>query len=273
MNLLNRVFSFYVFSNIHVALSASALVLLTLDRYSVDNSLTSLFVFCSTVLAYNFIREIEMERTYPLLANWIRSSSKPLFLLNLLSALGLLYALFKLRLSDILFVAPFFLLTLFYVYPGTKNFKGLRSFPGLKLFVISTVWAGVTVLFPLVANDLVIQRQEWIVFVQRFLIVLAITIPFDIRDMQLDKIELATLPQSLGIRPSKWVATAGLAAFALLFFVSGYFDPAERIIGIVIASLSAVLVLKAGIYQDRYYSAFWVESVPILWYLLTFLIT
>lgn len=273
MNLLNRIFSFYVFSNIHVAISVSCLVLLTLEPYPSDKFPSVLFVFCSTVLAYNFIREVEMDRTYPFLANWIRSRSKPLFLLNLISGLGFLYALFQFQIKDLLFIAPFFLLTLLYVYPGNKKFKGLRSKPGLKLFIISMVWAGVTVLFPLVANELIVQGEEWLVFLQRFLLVMAITIPFDIRDVQLDEAELATLPQTLGVTVSKWVALAATAIFASLFFVGGYFDSTERFVGVVVAFLSALLILKTDIYQSRYYSAFWVESIPIAWYLLTLFFT
>ena len=269
MNLLNRAFSFYVFSNIHVALSASCLVLMTLDYGNSSSLNTVVFVFCATVLAYNFIQHAEMDRTYPVLAHWTRSSSKPLLALNLLMLAGLVYALLNLRWPDIFLLFPFFLLTLFYVYPGTKKFKGLRSLPGLKLFVIALVWAGVTVLFPLSVSGIPFGEGEWVVFAQRFLLILAITLPFDIRDLQLDDEQLATLPQTLGVNNSKWVALLALSAFVVLFFVGAYFNPAERYVGLFVAVISAVLVLRSGIYQGRFFSAFWVESIPIAWYLLT----
>jgi len=161
------------------------------------------------------------------------------------------------------------LLTLFYVYPGTKKFKGLRSLPGLKLFVIALVWAGVTVLFPLSASGIALGEGEWVVFAQRFLLILAITLPFDIRDLQLDDEQLATLPQTLGVNNSKWVGLLALSAFVLLFFAVPYFDRAQRYVGLLVAAISALLVLRSGIYQGRFFSAFWVESIPIAWYLLT----
>ncbi len=268
MNLLNRIFSFYVFSNIHVAVSTACLVLLTLDPYPIDPFPTAVFIFFSTVLGYNFIRVMERSRTHPFLDNWTRSSARPLLLVNVISLIGLLIASFRLNIEGLLLLIPFFLLTLFYVYPGSKKFKGLRSLPGLKLFVIALVWSGVTVLFPLVANYLPVGRGEWIVFAQRFFLVLAITIPFDLRDLQFDDEDLATLPQALGPRTSKLIALAGLVLFALPFFFGSYYDPGQRYAGLAIATVSGLLVLKAGIYQERYYSAFWVEAIPILWYLL-----
>jgi len=272
MNLLNRIFSFYVFSNIHVAVSVACLVLLTLEPYSCDPYPVTLFVFCSTILAYNFVKAVEKSRMQPFLDIWTRSSSRPLLLLNAASLIGFVHAGSRLRLEGLLLLIPFFLLTLFYVYPGNKKFRGLRSLPGLKLFVIALVWAGVTVLFPLVVNGIPVQKGEWIVLTQRFLLILAITIPFDLRDMQLDDEELATLPQALGPAVSKLIAMGALLLYAALFFMGSEFDRVERYAGLSISLLSAFLVLRAGIYQERYYSAFWVEAIPIAWYLLILLL-
>lgn len=271
MNLLNRVFSFYVFSNIHVAVSTACLVLITLEPYLCDPFPAALFVFCSTVLAYNLIRVMERSRTQPFLDIWTRSSRRPLLLLNAACMVGLVTVSFSLNLEGLMLLIPFFLLTLFYVYPGNKKFKGLRSLPGLKLFVISLVWAGVTVLFPFVVNYLPMHEGEWLVFVQRFLLIMAITIPFDLRDMQFDAEELATLPQALGPKASKVIALGALVLFSIPYFTGSYYDLGERYAGISIAVVSAILVLMAGVYQKRYYSAFWVEAIPILWYLLILL--
>lgn len=76
-----------------------------------------------------------------------------------------------------------------------KNLHLLRNIPGLKLFLIAFSWAGITVLFPLIQNYMSIRITDWITFIQRFLFVLVITIPFDIRDINYDNNELKTLPQ------------------------------------------------------------------------------
>ncbi len=269
MRRIGKIFDFYVFSNIHVALSASSLVLLTLIPYGCKDYSSALFVFCGTVLAYNFIRAVQMDRIYPSLSHWIRSSARPLAVLNFLAFMGLIYSLFRFSVSDLVFISPFFLLTLFYVIPFQGRFKGFRSMPGFKLFLIAAVWAGVTVLFPLRVNDLALDTKAWVVFVQRFLFVLAITIPFDIRDLQLDRSDLSTLPQFLGVDRSKYLALGTLLVFALLFFTTDFFTLGEQLAGLAAALISSGFVLRAGVYQDRFYSSFWVEAIPIVWWALS----
>lgn len=273
MRLIERVFSYYVFSNMHVALSTSCLVLLTLKPYQLRDDRSILFVFCGTILAYNFIRAVQMDRLYPSLSHWIRSSVRWLLALNLIAVFGLIYSAFQFSRRDLVFIIPFFLLTLFYVTPFRGRLRGLRNLPGFKLFLIAAVWSGVTVLFPVWANDLSFDMKVWLVFVQRFLFVLAITIPFDIRDLQLDDPDLATLPQTIGVNNSKLLALGSLLVFALLFFFVDFFEDWERWAGLATAIVSGGFILKAGVYQDRFYSGFWVEGIPILWLALSVALT
>ena len=265
MRLIEKVFSFYVFSNMHVALSTSCLVLLTLKPYQLRDDRSILFVFCGTILAYNFIRAVQMDRLYPALSLWIRSSARWLLVLNIIALLGLIYSTLQFSWHDLVFVFPFFVLTLFYVIPFRGTLRGLRNLPGFKLFLIAAVWAGVTVLFPVWVNDLSFDGKVWVTFVQRFLFVLAITVPFDIRDLQLDDPDLATLPQTIGVSKSKLLAIGALFVFVLLFFSGEYFEGWEQWSGLAVALVSAGFILKAGVYQNRFYSGFWVEGLPILW--------
>ena len=208
---------------------------------------------------------VQMDRLYPSLSNWIRSSFRWLLVLNILSLVGLIYAAFQFSWRDLLFVIPFFLLTLFYIVPFGGRLRGLRNLPGFKLFLIAAVWSGVTVLFPIWVNDLFLDGKAWLLFLQRFLFVLAITIPFDIRDLQLDDPDLATLPQTIGVMRSKLLALGALLIFALLFWNGDVFQVREQWAGLATALVSAGFILKAGVYQNRYYSGFWVEGIPIFW--------
>lgn len=268
MRLIEKVFSFYVFSNMHVALSTSCLVLLTLKPYQLSDDRSILFVFCGTILAYSFIRAVQMDRLYPSLSLWIRSSARWLLAINIFALLGLVYSAFQYSWHDLFFVFPFFVLTLFYVIPFRGTLRGFRNLPGFKLFLIAAVWSGVTVLFPIWVNDLSFDGKVWVTFVQRFLFVLAITVPFDIRDLQLDDPDLATLPQTIGVSKSKLLAIGALLVFALLFFSGDYFMSWEQWSGMATALVSAGFILKAGVYQSRFYSGFWVEGIPILWLVL-----
>ena len=58
---------------------------------------------------------------------------------------------------------------------------GLRSVPGLKLFVISFVWAFTTGFLPAIWNG---EPGTWWL-IERFFWTMALTIPFDVRDVKL----------------------------------------------------------------------------------------
>src|SRR5690606_39484239 len=78
---------------------------------------------------------------------------------------------------------------------------GLRTIPFLKLFLIAFVWAGSSIGLLLVVHHSLIQYQ--LLFFSVFFFVIGITIPFDIRDKSTDESGLKTIPQVIGILPSK----------------------------------------------------------------------
>ena len=72
-------------------------------------------------------------------------------------------------------------LTLLYVFPSI-NQKNFRSMAGVKVFIVALVWSALTVLVPAYyANS--VPTDLWICFTQRFFIVLALIVPFEIRDL------------------------------------------------------------------------------------------
>jgi hypothetical protein len=266
MSLIKKWFSFYVFANVHVGLAALCLTKITMIAFEIENDSLAYFVFFSTIMSYNFIRIVRLDDINSLISNWMRSNKSNLIILNSLCLISTIYLALSFRLSDLLFLLPFFLLSLLYVLPITSKIKGFRQIPGLKLIIISFTWAGVTVGFPLFASNLLDSEGVWIVFIQRLMFVIAITIPFDIRDAQLDLPGLKTLPQIIGVGKSKVLAILLMIVFNYL----EYYSMTEIEISFVVTSLvtifSVFLILGASERQHRFYSSFWVESIPILWY-------
>ena len=268
MGLLKRWFSFYVFGNIHVGLAAYCLTQITLSEFSIVNGSLPAFIFFSTILAYNFIRVFQIDRINGMIAAWIRSNKRPLVLLNA-GCLGLvIHFSLDFDFYELLILLPFLLASVFYVVPLSRNIRGLRNIPGLKLFLISFTWAGVTLYFPLFVSGLEDMEGLWMVFTQRLLFIMAITIPFDIRDAQFDFPDLKTVPQLIGINNSKWVATVAMIIFVLLELTRNESTTTFFAVALVIAAVSVVSILFASVRQKRFYSSFWVESIPLLWYLL-----
>ena len=268
MSLLKKWFSFYVFANIHVGLAAYCLTQITMKEFAVENQSLSYFVFFSTILAYNFMRVFQLNRINTVIAIWIRSNKNALIVLNSFCLVFVIYFSLNFRLSTILVLLPFLLATFFYVVPGSSKIQGLRHVPGFKLFLISFTWAGVTLYLPLFVAQIQETDGIWIAFVQRFLFIMALAIPFDIRDAHFDFPDLKTLPQLIGIKNSKVVAILAMIIFTILGFYRVQDMDASFMGLILISVLSIVLILGSRAGQKRYYSSFWVESIPVFWYIL-----
>ena len=268
MQVLKKGFSFYVFGNIHVALAAYCLTKISFLQFDIEDQELANFVFFSTVLSYNFIRFFQLEKINSMMANWMKANGKSLLALNALALLGSVYFLLSFNRVQLLTLLPFLLATVFYVFPFKKDAPGLRQIPGFKLFLIALTWTGLTLFLPLISAGISVTPEIYPDLIQRILFVLAITIPFDIRDTQLDVPGLYTLPQVLGVNTAKAIAVSALLfVIALDFF---YRDPDSTYIWInlFVMVLSMLMVAFSRTTQNRFYTAFWIEAIPILWYLL-----
>jgi hypothetical protein len=268
MALVKQWLSFYVLGNIHVGLAAYCLTKITLAEFAISNDALANFVFFATILVYNFIRVVQLHNINSMTAIWIRSNKSALILLNSVCLIFIVYYALSFSLSSLLILLPFLLASIFYAVPISSNINGLRRIPGLKLFLISFTWAGVTLYFPLFAENLQGIEGIWISFFQRFLFIMAITIPFDIRDVQLDFPDLRTLPQVIGVGNSKAAAIMAIILFELLEVYRSTVYDATFMVSLVISLVSILLILWAGVRQKRFYSSFWVESIPVFWYVL-----
>lgn len=268
MSLIEKWFSFYVFGNVHVGLAAWCLTKITMNVFEVENDSLAYFVFFSTIMAYNFIRAVRLDSINSMIGNWIRSNRIGLIILNGLCLLGVIYLSLSFNFMDFLFLVPFFLLSLFYVLPLSSKISGFRQIPGLKLIIIAFTWASVSVLFPLIALNLLESEDVWIVFIQRLLFIIAITIPFDIRDVRLDLPDLKTLPQLVGVGNSKGLAILFIVVFEGLEYYRVSDLGTSFWVTSIISVISVVFIFGARDRQNRFYSSFWVESIPILWYFL-----
>ena len=80
----------------------------------------------------------------------------------------------------------------------------LRRRNYLKIFLIAGVWAWVAVAIPWAGAGLnLAEGGGWSLLASRFLFVVAITLPFDIRDIETDRVQrIRTLPAVLGVSRS-----------------------------------------------------------------------
>jgi len=277
MNYLKRIFEFYIFSNIHVALAGFCITKITLLKFGYSENLTPLFVAFSIVVSYNFIRLYEIKYDHlSWLKEWFVKHKLQLFFLSFIAILGLVYSVFftNFEKRSIYILIPFGFMTFFYVIPLFKigNIEvSFRNFPAIKILSIAISWAGISVFFPLFEVGYSFTNVVYLEFFQRILFVMAITIPFDIRDVTTDSKALKTLPQLIGIKKSKYLGIGLLSIFIGIDFFKLAISQSELIVTIGIAIISALFLLFSSENNSRYYTGFWVESVPIIWFVLIYL--
>ena len=141
--------------------------------------------------------------------------------------------------------------------------------PSLKIFIIAAVWAGVSVYLPVIYKNNVWSIDASLLTAQQFMLVLALIIPFEIRDLRYDSTNLGTLPQVIGIKKTKQFGLLMVLGCVFLEFFKETENLPGSLLHFFILVITAVAVLKATTNQHRYYASFFVEGIPILWFLLS----
>lgn len=280
------ILDFLLFSNFFIAICAVAQGLVTYHLLKAKPSEHVLaFLFFSTLLIYNLavlLSKPKAPQNSPFKrVRWIFAHHRFTISTTLISALcliplGLLYLSFESKLLMV-FVG---LLSVAYNIPFLSfNQKkiGLRNIPGIKLFLISFVWASSCVLLPIVELESLHQIQvplsETVLLVaKRFLFVCAITVPFDIRDLFQDKLyELKTIPVILGEKKA-WIFCQALLAIYLLLLVLFTKNINLDVIGLTLTVLlTGWLIFKSNFKRNEYYYFFYLDGTMLLQYLILIL--
>jgi hypothetical protein len=188
------------------------------------------------------------------------------------------YFALKLELKTLVVILVFGIITFLYAIPFLPNniiydkHKNLRSISGLKVYIIALVWAGVTVVLPLINNHVSMDTDVFITGFQRFVFVTVLMFPFEIRDLNYDSLKLATIPQQIGIKKTKMVGVLMLMLFFFLEFFKDQLNVKHVIALLITTSMALIFLIFANRNQNKYYSSFWVEGVPIFWLLLLLLL-
>ncbi|WP_031428048.1 hypothetical protein [Flavimarina sp. Hel_I_48] len=265
MGVLRECFRFYINSSIHVALAVLAFTASTCMILGVPAETDVLgFIFFGTITGYNFVKYAGIAQLHH---RSLTSTLKTIQLFSLLSFVACVYFVFQIKWTIVLACVPLGLLTFFYAVPLFPSAKNLRTTPTLKVFVIAGVWAGTTVYLPKVAANLDWTVEILVLLVQRFLIVLALIVPFEIRDLAFDAKNLATLPQLLGVKQTKMIGYF-LLLVALGSNLMGSYSTNWIFLGFQLP-VTALAIYCSGKDQNSYYASFWVEGIPVVsWFLL-----
>lgn len=270
MTWLKRIFDFYLDASVHVALGIFSLVHITALTLQIQvSSALYFFIFFGSISCYNFVKYgVEAEK-YILVANRYHKNIQFVSIASLLIAAYCAFFLAERTLVGLLVLGG---ITALYALPVLPKHKNFRSLSGLKILIVAAVWAGTTVYLPAISQLDEISWNVKIEILQRFLFVLILLVPFEIRDLKYDSPNLKTLPQRVGVKGSKVIGYSWVFLFYILTFLTTNVK-AEIVAAKTILFLLLLLVLyKTKINQGKYFSSFWVESIPLFWWVIMVLL-
>ncbi|MCB7481256.1 hypothetical protein [Christiangramia sediminis] len=264
MKYVKNAFELYINSSIHVSLAVVAFTLITyFHNELVPDQNLLLFIFFASITGYNFVKYAGIAKLHHL------SLAKNLRIIQIFSGfcfIALIYFSFKLKTEVLIATGILGLFTLFYAIPVFGGGRNLRSLPGIKIFIIAIVWAGSTEVLPLINAKIYLDTAILVDFLQRLFLIIILTLPFEIRDLNFDNENLATIPQKLGVFKTKVFGTFLIFLVFLMELVQKSFTSNEFLALLIVLFVSGLLLWESRENQKKYYSSFLVEAVPIFYF-------
>ena len=258
----------YINASIHVACATAALVGITNYYSELEFDLgILLFVFCSTMSSYNIIK----YAGYVVRHHHFKKTLKAILGFTVLGLLVCGYYFFTFQFSTQVAIAVFGLLNVLYVIPLGEGKSNLRNLAGIKIYIVSICWAGVTLLLPLLEAGESITQDIVLKFIQRFILTLILILIFEINDLKYDDERLKTLPQTIGVANTKRLIYALSGIFFVLDFLKEGTYPHQTVVNSILVAVMVLLTYFVHKNRSKYYTLFWAESVPVLWYALIIL--
>lgn len=281
--MIRKFTEFILYSHIFIALGAFALnysyQILLKSPDAIDLRL-SLFCFGACWFSYLFHRFNIYEKRDASKDNevmiWTKKNILVLRSIFPILGLALLYQFFQFNFYSQLMLA----LVGFISFAYSSSFFGfsLRQIPYLKIFLIGINWAACTSLLMLTEDYEAASFGAYaFAFLYSFLLIFALTIPFDIRDLAYDeKDDLKTIPGALGIKKSQWLSVLMLAAWSIpLIYIFYNFGDIPLLVGTIvfILAVSFFLLLRSTPQRGVIFYLGWVDGCIILWGLFIFALT
>lgn len=245
---MKRFLDFILYSNLFTGICAISLTIHTYfimgEHIFTVNPFIIATIFFATFLTYNIniflVEGVGTERTL-----WRDRNQRLIKILLATSLLGLLTCSFWLSFEILFLFILLGSLSFLYTIPTPLNKTALRQIPYLKIFLIAFVWSSVTILFPLIElKQPLLNNKILLLFLERFIFILSITIPFDIRDYKSDKEnKIRTIPGIIGIENSKKLSVILLIFYLLISFL--HYNEGVIFTSRLLASLfTAILIFK-----------------------------
>jgi 1,4-dihydroxy-2-naphthoate octaprenyltransferase len=270
---------FFSYSNIFVAICALAFstqanLIICNGTLSSKNYLYSLLFSVAVFFIYGLQRVVDLlknNRT-PVPQNcissrdkWVFKNIKMMTVLIVFSVIVITTLVFSIDVKLSLYLLPLLIISIMY----SAGAFPLKKIPAIKSFVISFVWIVGIYIVPCFLNNKQINFNFWTYIVGQFFLVNAICIPFDIRDLEVDKLKkVQSIPNIFGVTASKIYAIAMLLVYFLLsvfFSQINYFSFSNLALATLLTFCYALCtILFTNQNRSDYFFSFLVDGAMLL---------
>lgn len=260
MKWLKLLLDIYVKGSVHVALAAfslSVLSLISLNKTFFYWEL--LIVFFVTYVYYNLIKFLPVRfngKKQPYIFwFWLKIST-------VLALIVALYVLIYLKLDAIIILGLSSVFGILYVQRGLIPVS--RENGWIKAILVSLVWALVSGMLPLIIFiDYWFTLEVILLVFSNFFFVFALLVPFEIRDMNTDKLTLPNLAQQVGVKKIKHVGYISLIVSLILWTIAVDLRLEYWVTYFLFYMITGGFIGGARINRSSYYTALWLEAIPI----------
>ena len=282
MSVITDIFRLLVFSNFGISIGAVAYSMVTVLQLDLDVPVEFYwFVGCCTLCSYSLQRFIQFSylKKQSARQKWLGGNRLYVGGAVLFSGLGgVILGLTVLTAFQILCFVPVALISLLYSTrvlgktsaSKTKEKKSLRDVPGIKIFMVAISWSFLCGLMPIWLSGFssINAGQVILVCAEKLFFIVAITIPFDIRDLRHDKESNSTIPQVFGVKKSIYIAI-GLLVFGALCLLFTSSVSSEVATGLMLSyTITMILLLFVDEDKPELYFSGLIDSSMVLQLLL-----
>ena len=260
--MLVRIWKFLVFTNLLIASAAGAQVLLNYEIFQLSyNFNIVLLEVAATLLLYNLSIWISKPKDYTQSpyerTRWIFGNMPIFWMINSLSIVILIYVLTQIHFQTLIYLGFIGILSLAYALPLIKRqrqWKSFRHLPYIKVFHIALIWSLSTVGLVYVESINNLESINWNSLLYllscKFLFILLVTIPFDIRDMKQDSYyHLKTVPLALGQLKAQYLCY--LLGVLHILLVLAIPTLSEIKIGLILCDILVLILFKTKIFKEQ----------------------
>ena len=269
MRVFKLIFDFYIKGSIHVGLSCYALVRMTQHMFhiSYEDSIAH-FAFFGTIVGYNFVKYDALARVKKI---QMRNELKAIALFSFCCFILVGYYFFQLQRVTQIVAVVFLSITLLYTLPFFPTKRNARNWAGVKIYIVALCWVGVTLGLPILNAEIPITADFYLKCLQRFILIFVLVLVFEIIDLANDDPHLKTVSQQIGVRRTKLLGLLLLLPFYFLEFLKSNFDKNQLVVNLLLVIMISLFLIFANDKRSKYYTSFWVESIPIVWWMLLIL--